>query len=42
VGEDLRQRAQPNAKLIRVIGGSHMLPITHSDLLAQHLLEFTD
>jgi pimeloyl-ACP methyl ester carboxylesterase len=42
VGEDLRQRAQPNAKLIRVIGGSHMLPITHPDLLAQHLLEFTD
>jgi pimeloyl-ACP methyl ester carboxylesterase len=42
VGEDLHERAQPNAKLARVAGGSHMLPITHPDLLAQHLLEFTE
>lgn len=41
VAEDLYQRAQPNAELLRVAGGSHMLPITHPDLLAQHLLEFT-
>jgi peroxiredoxin len=42
VGEDLYQRAQPDAKLLRVAGGSHMLPITHPDLLAKHLLEFTE
>jgi peroxiredoxin len=42
VAEDLYQRAQPDAKLIRVPGGSHMLPITHPDLLAQHLFEFTE
>jgi non-heme chloroperoxidase len=41
VAEDLYQRAQPDAKLLRVPGGSHMLPITHPDLLAQHLFEFT-
>ena len=41
VAEDLYQRAQPDAELLRVAGGSHMLPITHPDLLAQHLLEFT-
>ena len=42
VAEDLYQRAQPDAKLLRVAGGSHMLPITHPDLLARHLLEFTE
>ena len=42
VAEDLFQRAQPDAKLLRVPGGSHMLPITHADLLAQHLFEFTE
>jgi pimeloyl-ACP methyl ester carboxylesterase len=42
VAEDLYQRAQPDAKLLRVAGGSHMLPITHPDLLAQHLFEFTE
>jgi len=42
VGEDLYERAQPDAKLLRVVGGSHMLPITHADLLAEHLLEFTN
>lgn len=42
VAEDLYQRAQPDSKLVRIAGGSHMLPITHPDLLAQHLLEFTD
>jgi pimeloyl-ACP methyl ester carboxylesterase len=42
VGEDLYERAQPDAKRLRVAGGSHMLPITHPDLLAQHILEFTD
>ena len=42
VAEDLHQRAQPDAKLLRVAGGSHMLPITHSDLLARHLFEFTE
>jgi pimeloyl-ACP methyl ester carboxylesterase len=42
VAEDLYQRAKPEAKLLRVPGGSHMLPITHPDLLAQHLFEFTE
>ncbi len=42
VAEDLYQRVQPDAKLLRVAGGSHMLPITHPDLLAQHLFEFTE
>jgi len=42
VGEDLYERAQPDSKLLRVVGGSHMLPITHADLLAEHLLEFTN
>jgi len=42
VGEDLFSRAKPAAKMVRVEGGSHMLPITHPDLLAQHLLEFAD
>jgi non-heme chloroperoxidase len=42
VAEDLYQRAQPDAKLLRVAGGSHMLPITHPDLLARHLFEFTE
>jgi pimeloyl-ACP methyl ester carboxylesterase len=42
VAEDLHRRAQPDAKLLRVEGGSHMLPITHPDLLAQHLIEFTE
>jgi peroxiredoxin len=42
VAEDLYERAQPDAKRLRVAGGSHMLPITHPDLLAQHILEFTD
>ena len=42
VAEDLYQRAQPDAKLLRVTGGSHMLPITHPDLLARHILEFSD
>jgi pimeloyl-ACP methyl ester carboxylesterase len=42
VAEDLYQRALPDAKLLPVPGGSHMLPITHADLLAQHLFEFTN
>mgnify|MGYP001813161560 CR=1 FL=1 len=42
VAEDLYQRALPDAKLLPVPGGSHMLPITHADLLAQHLFEFTE
>ena len=42
VAEDLYQRAQPDAKLLRVAGGSHMLPITHPDLLARHLFDFTE
>jgi peroxiredoxin len=42
VAEDLYQRAQPDAELLRVAGGSHMLPITHPDLLAQRLFEFTE
>jgi pimeloyl-ACP methyl ester carboxylesterase len=41
VAEDLYERAQPDSKLVRVAGGSHMLPITHPDLLARHLLEFS-
>jgi pimeloyl-ACP methyl ester carboxylesterase len=42
VGEDLYARARPAAKMVRVEGGSHMLPITHPDLLAQHILEFAN
>ena len=42
VAEDLYSRARPAAEMVRVEGGSHMLPITHPDLQAQHLLEFTD
>jgi pimeloyl-ACP methyl ester carboxylesterase len=41
VGEDLYQRAQPDAKLFRVVGGSHMIPITHAELLARQILEFS-
>jgi pimeloyl-ACP methyl ester carboxylesterase len=40
VAEDLAERARPASKLLRVEGGSHMLPITHADLLAQQILEF--
>jgi pimeloyl-ACP methyl ester carboxylesterase len=40
VAEDLEARARPNSKLLRVEGGSHMLPITHADLLARKILEF--
>jgi pimeloyl-ACP methyl ester carboxylesterase len=42
VGNDLYERALPDASILRVAGGSHMLPITHADLLARRLLEFTD
>jgi peroxiredoxin len=42
VAEDLYRRAQPDAKLLRVEGGSHMLPITHPDLLARHILEWSE
>ncbi len=40
VAEDLAARARPDSKLVRVAGGSHMLPITHADLLAQQILRF--
>ena len=40
VAADLAARAQPDSKLVRVEGGSHMLPITHADLLAQQILGF--
>jgi pimeloyl-ACP methyl ester carboxylesterase len=40
VAEDLAERARPASKLVRVEGGSHMLPITHAGLLAQQILEF--
>jgi pimeloyl-ACP methyl ester carboxylesterase len=42
VGNDLYERALPDATILRVEDGSHMLPITHADLLARRLLEFTD
>jgi non-heme chloroperoxidase len=42
VGEDLYSRTRPHARMLRVEGGSHMLPITHPDLLAQHILGFAD
>lgn len=41
VGEHLYQRAQPDAKLLRIPGGSHMIPITHAELLARQILEFS-
>jgi non-heme chloroperoxidase len=36
VGEDL-QRRLPQSKLVLVPHGSHMLPVTHADLLAQEI-----
>jgi pimeloyl-ACP methyl ester carboxylesterase len=42
VSEDLHRRAQPDSQLVRVADGSHMLPITHPDLLARHLVDFSD
>jgi pimeloyl-ACP methyl ester carboxylesterase len=41
VAEDLYQRTQPDSELVRVEGGSHMLPITHTDLLAQRIAIFS-
>jgi pimeloyl-ACP methyl ester carboxylesterase len=41
VGEDLHARTQPGSELLRVEGGSHMLPITHSELLAERILAFS-
>ncbi|MCP4003040.1 MAG: alpha/beta hydrolase [bacterium] len=41
VGEDLYRRTQPESKILRVSGGSHMLPVTHAELLAQHILSFS-
>ncbi len=40
VAEDLAARALPDSRLLRVEGGSHMLPITHADGLAPEILEF--
>jgi pimeloyl-ACP methyl ester carboxylesterase len=37
VGRELARRA-PNARLVLVAGGSHMLPVTHADLLADEIL----
>jgi pimeloyl-ACP methyl ester carboxylesterase len=36
VGRELARRA-PNARLVLVPGGSHMLPITHAELLAEEI-----
>jgi pimeloyl-ACP methyl ester carboxylesterase len=36
VGEDLHRRL-PQSKLVLVPHGSHMLPVTHADLLAQEI-----
>ena len=36
VGRELARRA-PNARLVLVPGGSHMLPITHAELLADEI-----
>ena len=36
VGEDLHRRL-PNSAMESVIGGSHMLPVTHSQLLAERI-----
>jgi pimeloyl-ACP methyl ester carboxylesterase len=38
--EDLARRL-PNAKLVWVEGGSHMLPVTHPDLVAARVHEWT-
>jgi pimeloyl-ACP methyl ester carboxylesterase len=38
VGRELARRA-PHARLVLVPGGSHMLPITHPDLLADEIAE---
>ena len=40
VGEGLHQSAQ-RSELLVVEGGSHMLPITHPDLLADRIAAFT-
>ncbi len=39
VGEDLHRRI-PQSKLLMVPHGSHMLPVTHADLLAHEIHEF--
>jgi non-heme chloroperoxidase len=39
VAEDLRWRI-PNAELVTVPGAGHMLPVTHPELLAEHIDEF--
>jgi pimeloyl-ACP methyl ester carboxylesterase len=36
VGRELARRA-PNARLVLVPGGSHMLPVTHAELLADEI-----
>ncbi len=41
VAEDLARRI-PGAELVRVEGGSHMLPITHAELLAETLHEWLE
>jgi non-heme chloroperoxidase len=39
VGEDLHRRLA-GSQLVMVAGGSHMLPVTHPDLLADHIQAF--
>lgn len=41
VGEDLFESTQPHSEMLRVEGGSHMIPITHAPLLAESILEFS-
>jgi pimeloyl-ACP methyl ester carboxylesterase len=36
VGHELARRA-PNARLVLVPGGRHMLPVTHAELLAAEI-----
>jgi non-heme chloroperoxidase len=41
VGEDLYEQAGPGSQILRVDGGSHMLPITHPELLAERIQGFS-
>jgi pimeloyl-ACP methyl ester carboxylesterase len=40
IGEWLQRRAR-DARLVQIAGGSHMLPITHADLLADRIAAFS-